>query len=141
MKVTLPNGAIIETESESELSQLLGAMGMRAPKPENIAPKAGEKKSGKWTEQGALRFTASLQESSLSLLKLLLKHGDVTTTQASKMLNYTDNRPIGGIIGALRKRATAVGVECPVDSPEVDGVRRLVLDIGFREVAKGALTD
>jgi len=139
MKVTLPNGAIIETENEAELAQLLGLMGLQSPSEKESARQKTEETFGKWSVDAATRFIAQLGEGALALVKLLDTHGDLTTTQAANHLGYKDNRPIGGVIGGLRKAAEVGGWACPIETKDVDGERRLIVDVGFRAAVGRAL--
>lgn len=142
MKITLPNGAIIETESAAELSQILSAMGLSISpvsnkQPEDVVPSH----AGRWSERDAGRFMRSLRDGAQKLVKLLLARGDMTTTQVAEALDYEDNRPIGGIMAGLRRVAQETGLPCPVESLEVNGERRLVVDVDFRAVARKALRE
>lgn len=136
MKITLPNGATIETESQSELQVVLGAMGLGLGSQRNEASDPVEA-NGKWTAKAAGEFLAALSEAAKRTVQTLLARGDMTTTEVAGALGYTDNRPIGGLMNAIRKTSRELGVECPVDSAEVNGQRRLILDVSFRSSAKG----
>lgn len=157
MKITLPNGTVLEPESPEEMRFVLSELGITstsssparsngglqtASSPE-VVPQAESTDTrpepSKWTRPDAVRLFGNLADGSKRLIRLLAAR-DLSTNEIAKAFGYTDNRPIGGLLGGIRSNAAALNLECPVTSSEVNGERRLVLDPDFRRIFNAGKT-
>lgn len=154
MKITLPTGTILEPENKEELRWVLAELGVTgsSPAPPTAAASAtsawqppeaavgdvGPESPSTWTKVKVEELLTKSAEGARRLIKVLLPR-DLSNDEVAKLFNYTDNRPIGGLMGGLKTHAASLGLPSPVVSAEVNGERRLVLDPEFRRamVARG----
>lgn len=144
MKITLPDGTLIEPDGPEELRFVLKelalgrAAGVPSGEPIGATTAADTKVDvGRWSKADVNALYLKLAEGSRRLLKLLANRGDLNTSEIAKAFGYEDARPIGGLLNGIRANARLLHMESPIDSTEVNGERRITLHPEFRSAATG----
>lgn len=147
MKITLANGTTIVPENAEEMAFLLASLGIQAPPQQSVTalPVASDQANervaeGPWTEAAAMTLMEGLGERSASykLIELLLgANKPVGTAQAAKELGLSDAKPLGSMVGTIRRQAEAQHMPSPLISEVTpDGSRReFRLDPSFVKAA------
>lgn len=149
VKVSLPNGCVVEGETPQEVAEMLTLMGVPMPSGDvearahiratklHVRAMAEKVVISHWNPDAVREFIATLPDQTRKFLLQLIVGGETTAIEAAQRLQLHDPKPIGSMLASIRRHAEQMRLPTPVLSEAGDdgSVRRLKLDLTFRDAA------
>ncbi|MEI9954498.1 MAG: hypothetical protein WDO74_37410 [Pseudomonadota bacterium] len=138
LKVSLPGGLTVEGDNPQQVAEMLDYLGVPVGRPRALETQPI--RHHHWAPKQVEEFVAGLpQQTGTMIATLLRSEGEMPTNLLAKLLELPDQRGIGPLLAAIRRRAEALGLPNPIASELAVGDqpgRSLRLSDGFREAAQ-----